>query len=68
MIEIVASVCLIANAQQCKDVRLTFMAETVTPRECMMLGQFEMAKWMEGHPNWALRRWSCAPAGRVAKI
>jgi hypothetical protein len=68
MIEIIASVCLIANAAECKDVRFTFLAEAVSPRECMMFGQFELAKWSAGNPNWAIRRWSCGVAGRVAKI
>jgi hypothetical protein len=34
----------------------------------MMYGQMELAKWTVGHPNWAIRKWSCGRAGRYAKI
>lgn len=68
MIEIVVAVCLIDVPNQCKDVRFTFMAESVTPHQCMQHGQTEIAKWMESHPNWTVRKWRCGPAGQVAKI
>lgn len=67
MIEILVSVCLVQEPGQCKDVRLNFMAEAVTPRECMLNGQAEIAKWTEGHPGWAIQKWTCGPAGRTAK-
>jgi len=68
MIEIVVSVCLVQEPGQCKDVTLNFMAENVTPRECMFVGQTEIAKWTEGHPGWSIQKWTCAPAGRIAKV
>lgn len=68
MIEIIVAVCLIDDPARCKDVRLTFMAETYTPAQCMMFGQIEASKWLEGHPKWQLKRWSCAVAGQIAKI
>lgn len=68
MIEIVVSVCSIVQGATCKDVRLTYMAESVSPMECMMKGQVEMAKWAESHPNWRIHRWSCGVPRQVAKI
>ena len=68
MIEILVSVCMVNDPAQCKDVHLNFMAESVTPMECMVLGQVEIAKWMEGQPKWQLKRWSCGMAGQIAKI
>jgi hypothetical protein len=34
----------------------------------MMMSPPEIAKWAEGHPNWFAKRWTCRPAGRIAKI
>jgi len=68
MIEIVLSVCMIDTPDRCKDVRLSYMAETVTPFECMMYGQSEIAKWTEGHPNWKISKWSCGTPRQFAKI
>lgn len=68
MIELIVSVCMIDDPSKCKDVRLNFMAEAVSVHECMLYGQVEIAKWTEGHPNWAIKGWKCGVAGQVAKI
>jgi len=68
MIEVVALVCTMQAPLRCKDVHLSFAADSVTPQQCMMYGQMELAKWTMGHPNWAIRKWSCGRAGRYAKI
>lgn len=68
MIEIIFSVCLAAQPQQCREERLSFFQASVTPRQCMMMGQIEVAKWMDGHPNYTLQKWKCQPAGQMAKI
>ena len=62
MIELVLSVCLIAAPGGCKDVHLTYTEELLTPYQCMLRGQPEMAKWLEAHPQWRVARWTC---GRV---
>lgn len=59
MIEIVLSVCFIQEPIKCEDVRLNYMAEAVTPQQCMMYGQHEIMKWLEGHPKWAIKKWRC---------
>lgn len=67
MIEIVMSVCIISEPSRCEDVRLSYMAEAVTPHQCMMYGQAEIAKWTEGHPKWRVTKWRCGPARQIAK-
>ena len=41
MIEIVLSVCMLADPAKCKDVHLSYAAEStnITPQQCMMNGQ-----------------------------
>jgi hypothetical protein len=68
MIELVVSVCLVADISRCKDVSLTYSAEELTPYQCMMGSPAEIAKWTEAHPNWVAKRWTCRPAGQIAKI
>ena len=68
MIELVFAVCMIDQLSRCKDVHLNFEAENVTPRQCMMNGQFEMAKWAGDNPNWVIQNFHCGIAGQVAKI
>lgn len=68
MLELVVSVCLLDDPARCKDVSLAYADETLTPMQCMMGAQSEIAKWAEGHPKWVAKRWSCRPAGRIAKI
>ena len=68
MIELVVSVCLISSPDQCKDVSLIYSAESVSSLQCVMGAQPEIAKWKEAHPKWHVKRWTCQPAGRIAKI
>lgn len=68
MLELVISVCLLEDHSRCKDVSLTYMAESMTPMQCMMASQPEISKWAAGNPKWFAKKWSCRPAGRVAKI
>ena len=67
MIVLVMSVCLLAEANTCKDVHLTYSAQSVTPMQCLMGGQAQIAKWTNGHPKWRVKRWKCAPATQIAK-
>jgi len=67
MLELVLSVCHVADPSRCKDVHLNFAEENVTPYQCLMHGQPEIAKWVEFHPDWQVAKWSCARAGVLAK-
>lgn len=68
MIELVVAVCMIDQPSECKDVYLNFAADSVTPQQCMMYGQMEMAKWAGDNPNWQIKKWRCGVAGQMAKI
>jgi len=68
MLELVISACLLEDHSRCKDVSLVYMAESVTPMQCMIQSPAELAKWSEGHPKWFVKRWKCQPAGRFARI
>ena len=65
MLEILVAVCSIAAPQHCKDVHMNLVSDNVTPRQCLMLGQIEIAKWIDANPNWQVKRWICARAGRL---
>jgi hypothetical protein len=67
MIELILSVCLISAPGSCKDVHLTYTEEYLTPHQCVMRGQPEMARWIAEHPQWRIARWTCSRAGRAAK-
>ena len=68
MIEIVLSVCLLAEPGRCRDEHVTVLAENSTPFQCMRYGQLEAVKWSEAHPKWSVQRWTCRPAGQVANL
>jgi hypothetical protein len=68
MIELFVSVCLLSDPSRCKDVSLVYTTENLTPMQCLMGAPAEIAKWSESHPNWVAKRWTCRPAGQVAKI
>jgi hypothetical protein len=68
MIEIAAAVCMISAPERCRDISLTFEAESVNPGMCMMQGQTQLAEWTQSHPNWRIVRFSCRAAGSVAKL
>lgn len=68
MIELVLLACLTEEPNRCKDVALTYSAEALTPMQCLMGAQPEIARWSEANPKWLVKRWACQPAGRIAKI
>jgi hypothetical protein len=68
MIELALIVCLSADPHKCKDVGLVYDSEALTPMQCLMRAQPEIAKWAETHPRWQVKRWTCRPAGKFAKI
>lgn len=65
MIELAAIFCtLIGN---CREVSLIYSPDSVTPMQCMIGAQPELAKWAIEHPGFSVKRWSCRIAGRYAK-
>jgi hypothetical protein len=68
MLELALVACLADDPTRCKDVALIFSEEAVTPMQCLIGAQPQIAKWSEGHPRWVVKKWACRPAGRIAKI
>jgi hypothetical protein len=68
MIEIVMSVCALISPFNCREHHMSFEGEQVSLQECLLYGQFEMAKWSNENPNWRIARWRCGIAGQIAKI
>ena len=67
MIELLVAVCQINNPTTCKDVSLIYSAEALTPMQCVMRAEPEIAKWINEHPGSQTKRFTCRPAGRYAK-
>ena len=65
MIELIAVVCTIHGL--CKDVALSYSEVSVTPMQCMMQAQPQLARWVTEHPGWMVKRWSCGRSGVYAK-
>lgn len=60
MMELVVTACLISKPLICKDFVLNYLNRHVTPQQCMLYGQVEMAKWQQHHPKYKITRWKCA--------
>lgn len=69
MLEIIASVCLLYEVDRCKEVTLpTATEQALTPMQCLMGAQIDLARWQDEHPRYFVKRWSCQKAGQFAKI
>jgi hypothetical protein len=60
MIELIVSACLISDPMHCQDVALKFSHDATSMRECVMSSQIETARWSGDHPEWHVKRMSCA--------
>lgn len=67
-LELSFKTCSLNEGNKCKEQSLTFMADNVTPFQCMLYGQIEIAKWQEAHPNWTTHGWKCRAAGQFANL
>ena len=65
VIELFAAVCLIDNPTNCKDVSLIYSAEALTPMQCLMQAQPEVAKWIGEHPG---SKWITLARGRIIPV
>ena len=61
MIKLIVSICMIANANVCKDIETQFDGDPrmLTPYKCMLHGQEEIAKMMQGYAQWRVTRFKC---------
>ena len=60
MLELVLTVCLLAAPERCKD-EAPRLAPPLDLRSCMAQGQVYAIRWLDEHPQWALRGWACRP-------
>ncbi len=58
MIELVMTVCIVAQPATCRDQKVLLDA-TNTPFQCMMNAQPTIAQWGTEHPKWFVQRWKC---------
>jgi hypothetical protein len=58
MIELVLTVCAVAEPSKCQDEHILFDSDN-TPRQCMKMAPPFMAKWGDQHPGWIVQSWKC---------
>ena len=58
MIEIILTVCAIANPSNCEEKYLQFTFDG-SIQQCMMAAQPYIAEWIGNHPEWMAKKWSC---------
>jgi hypothetical protein len=63
MIEIILTVCAVANPANCEDKYLQFAWEG-SLKQCVMGAQPYIAQWIGNHPEWAASKWTCEYPGR----
>lgn len=68
MLQLVFSVCSIVEGASCRELPPIPLNEETTMVGCLMASQIEGAKWVAAHLNEYIRRITCQPAGRFAKI
>jgi hypothetical protein len=66
MIQLVATVCLIAQPTVCRDETIA-TAANVAPFQCLMGAQIELAKWEVANAKWRVAGWKCARVGTMAR-
>ncbi|HEY3892226.1 MAG TPA: hypothetical protein VGM00_09730 [Bradyrhizobium sp.] len=62
MIEIILTVCAIANPANCEEKYLQFVWDG-SINQCMMAAQPYIAQWIGEHPEWMAKKWSCGYPG-----
>jgi hypothetical protein len=68
LIEIILTVCAIANPSNCEEKDLQYAWEG-SIQQCMMAAQPYIAHWIGQHPAWFVTKWSCDyPGSRKRKI
>jgi hypothetical protein len=67
-LQLVFSICSIVEDAAYHDLPPMPLREGTTVIGCLMASQVEGAKWVAAHPNQYIRKITCEPAGRFAKI
>ena len=58
MIEVIMTVCALANPSQCEEQHLQYAGQG-SLRQCVMNAQPYLAQWINEHPKWSIVRWRC---------
>jgi len=58
MIELVLTVCVMAQPSTCRDQHLLFDSDR-TLMQCMRSAPPAIARWGAEHPDWFVQRWQC---------
>jgi hypothetical protein len=58
MVELVLLACLLKSPSHCESHYLPMMVDT-SMTGCLFTGQFQVVHWIEDHPDWVVRRWTC---------
>jgi hypothetical protein len=66
MIELVMTVCIIAQPAACRDQHMLLDADG-SPMQCMISAAPTIAQWGTEHPQWFIRRWKCQYSGEGGK-
>ncbi|MGB3243545.1 MAG: hypothetical protein WBB25_03350 [Sulfitobacter sp.] len=65
MIELLFVVCLASDPNQCRQRSLVFT--DVSPTQCLMGAQPELANWIATHPNQQIKSWKCRTVSFVER-
>ncbi len=57
MIELLFVACVVTAPEDCRERGLLFT--DITPTQCAMGAQPELAKWSNTHPNMQIKSWRC---------
>lgn len=65
MIELIFVACLLGSdgraTDQCEQKSMQFSEENLTPYQCSMQAQPQLAKWQAEHPRFIITRYGCKP-------
>ena len=57
MIELLFVACMASAPENCQERSLVFT--DITPYQCLMGAQPELAKWVNSHPDETIKSWRC---------
>ncbi len=68
MYVLIFTVCSIVHGANCQELSPLPLDANMPMIGCAIASQVEGAKWVSGHPNFYIRRATCQPAGRFARL
>ena len=67
MFALILSVCSLVEGAACRELPPIPLQPSTTIVGCLMASQVEGAKWINDHPNFYIRKVTCAPQGKFAQ-